>query len=188
MVIVIIINFFYWTVYSCNIFSFYYRHYKKQPFKIYLHAYYKEDAVEGDIVHQICNQRKHRRNLRQVLSSGRVVIFLSKQAVFPYEHCNLITSSSFCWLSVNLKSKLFIALISKCIELYGMHFWDSLTLGSILLGSILPLYSLCFTFLTCSIFCLAIWFCNFLSHLKFFGRRQTIDKWINEFNKWVQLK
>lgn len=134
MVIVIIINYLYWTVYSCNIFSFYYRHYKKQPFKIYLYAYNKEDTVEGDIVHQICNQRKHRRNLCQVLSSGRVVIFLSKQAVIPYEHCNLITFSSFCWLSVNLKSKLFIALISKCIELYGMHFWDSLTLSSILLS------------------------------------------------------
>ena len=109
----------YWTVHGCNVLSFYYRHYKKQPFKIHLHVYYKEDAVGGDIIHKISDQRKHSANLCQVLSPGRTMIFLSSWIVFAYEHCkhccNWSHSHLFFWVARELKSK-FFALISKCTQ------------------------------------------------------------------------
>ena len=51
-----------------------------------------EDTVEGDVVHKIFNQRKHRRNLCPVLSSGRVVIFLKTKLFLPVNTANTIAT------------------------------------------------------------------------------------------------
>ena len=128
----------YWTGHGCNVLSFYYGHSKKQPFKIHLQVYYKEDALGGDIIHKISDQRKHSGNLCQVLALGRTTIFLNSRIVFAYERCkyccNWSRSHFFFWVARELKSKISV-LISKCTQNFmACTFRYFLTLGSILLS------------------------------------------------------